>query len=334
MTLSPLIVIIVLSLLTESFFSGSEIAIVSCNKIKIKLLAEKGVGRASLILKLFKKPERLLATTLIGTNISVIVSSFAANELFAVLFGRPYSGFAILLLIPLVLIFGETIPKSISQNNAEAVALMAIYPLTLIMILLFPIISLSGSVAALVLGKKKRGEGSKNPFVTKEELKIILASEKILQEYHETVIVQRILDFTSARVKEHMTPLSKIVSMPSDSRSVDIVKAMTESGFSRIPIFTGRRENIIGIVDARDLLEKEDAAAAIGPKIKKVPSVRETEKIQSLMRSLQKEGCHLALVENAHKQIIGIITIEDILEEIVGEILDEFDAPLKTQFHA
>ncbi len=333
MSIPFLTIIIALSLFTESFFSGSEIAIVSCNRIKIKLLSERGVGRASLIMKLFKKPERLLATTLIGTNISVIVSSFAANELFAVLFGRPYSGLAIILLIPLVLIFGETIPKSISQNNAETVALLAIYPLSFIMTLFFPVISLTGIVATLVLGKRKKGKGPKNPFVTKEELKIILSSEKILQEYQETAIVQRILDFTSARVKEHMTPFAKIISMPSDSHITDIVKVMEESGFSRIPIFAERKENIIGILEVRDLLDTDDTEEAIELKIKKVPSVIETEKIQNLMRSLQKEGHHLALVENARKQTIGIITIEDILEEIVGEILDEFDAPLKSAFH-
>ena len=333
MKIPLLLAVILLSLLIESFFSGSEIALVSCNRIRIRVLADGGIRGARLILKLLKRPERLLATTLIGTNIAVIVSSFAANELFSTMFGRKYSGLAILLLVPLVLIFGETIPKSISRNNAEAIALFSIYPLSWIMLALFPLISISSAFATMILGKEKAKKRMKNPFVTKEELQIILTSEKSLQERYETALLKKILDFATASVRNHMTPLSKIISISKDFKIVDAIKTITESGFTRIPVFDGEKENIIGIIDARDLLETGKPDELIEAKIRKVLTVRENEKIQNLLREFQTEGYHLALVQNAEKKAIGIITVEDILEEIVGDIIDEFDKPPKDGSH-
>ncbi|MEW5806119.1 MAG: hemolysin family protein [Acidobacteriota bacterium] len=327
MKIPLLLLAILLLLLTEGFFSGSEIAIVSSDRIKIKLLADQGVRRASLILKLLEKPERLLATTLIGTNISVISSSFAANELFATLFGRRYSGFAILFLVPLVLLFGETIPKSISRNNAEGIALISIYPLSAILVLLFPLVSLTGTFAMLFFGKDRILEKRKNPFVTREELKILLQSEKNLKERYETTFVNRIIDFAAAAVKDHMTPAFRIVSVPRDSKIIEVVCTIRESGFTRIPVYERERGNIIGLVDARDLLESKEDDETIESKIGKVLVIAEDERIQDLLKDFQKEGCHFAVVRNQQGEVTGIITIEDILEEIVGEIFDEFDKP-------
>ena len=193
------------------------------------------------------------------------------------------------------------------------------------MVILFPLISFAGNFATFILGKEKTGKGLKNPFATKEELRIILTSEKSLQGRYETVFVRRILNFASATVREHMTPISRTVSMSKNAKVVDMVRIIAESGFSRIPIFDGEERNIIGIIDARDLLEKSNMDETVESKIRKVLTVHENEKIQNLLRDFQKEGCHLALVENDQKRVSGIITVEDILEEIVGEILDEFD---------
>lgn len=330
MEIVSLLLLVTIFLLSEGFFSGSEIAIISSNRIRIKILADQGIRRASLIQKLLKKPERLLATTIIGTNASVIASSFAANELFAGLFGRRYSGFAILILIPLILLFGEIIPKSISMRNAERISLFSIYPLYLTMILLYPLIALTGNLAMMLFGMKKSHKGSKNPFVTREELKIILTSEKNLKGRHETAFLNRILSFAEGRIKEHMTSSPKIVSASRRSTVKELVHIITKSGYSRIPVYEGGRSDIVGVVDAKDLLDLTDPAESIESKIRKVLVVKEEEKIQNLLKDFQKERCHLAIVKNKLGKLSGIITIEDVLEEIVGEILDEFDKPTES----
>ncbi len=329
MEVIALLITVAIFLLSEGFFSGSEIAIISSNRIRIKVLADQGIRGARLIQKLLKKPERLLATTLIGTNASVIASSFAANELFAVLFGRRYSGFAILILIPLILLFGEIIPKSLSLRSAERISLFSIYPLYLIMILLYPLIALTGNLTLILFGRSKSHKRKKNPFATREEIEIIIKSEKNLKGHYETTIFNRILGFTEGRVKEHMTPLPRIFSASKKSSVRELVLLIRRSGYSRIPIFEGEKSNIIGVVDAKDLLETKDSAEPIGSKIRKVLAVREEEKIQNLLKDFQKERCHLAIVKNKIGKLTGLITIEDVLEEIVGEILDEFDKPME-----
>lgn len=330
MEILALLVAVILFLLSEAFFSGSEIAIISSNRIRIKVLADQGIKRASLVQKLLKKPERLLATTLIGTNASVIASSFAANELFAELFGRRYSGFAILILIPLILLFGEIVPKSISMRNAERISLFSIYPLYLTMITFYPLIILAGSLATMLFGRARLHKRRKNPFVTREELKIIIKSEKNLKGRYEKTFLNRILSFAEGTVKEHMTPSFKIVSTPRKSMVREVVQTITRSGYSRIPIYEGERGNIIGIVDAKDLLESINPTELIESKIRKVLVVKEEEKIQNLLKDFQRERCHLSLVKNKLGKLTGIITIEDVLEEIVGQILDEFDKPMES----
>lgn len=288
MQIVALLLTVGIFLLTECFFSGSEIAIISSNRIRIKVLADQGIRRARLIQKLLKKSERLLATTLIGTNASVIASSFAANELFAELFGRRYAGFASLLLIPLILLFGEIIPKSISLRNAERISLFSIYLLFLVMILLYPLIAMTGNLALMLFGKSESRSRKKNPFATREELKIIMESEKHLKGSYETTIFNRILGFAEGGIKEHMTPSSRIFSASRRSSLRDLVLLVKRSGHSRIPIYEEEKGNIIGVFDAKDLLVTQNPAESISSKIQKVLVVKEEEKTQNLLDEFDK----------------------------------------------
>jgi CBS domain containing-hemolysin-like protein len=199
------------------------------------------------------------------------------------------------------------------------------------MIILYPLIAFTGNLALMLFGRSEHRKGRKNPFVTREELKIIIKSEKILKGRYETAILNRILGFAEGRIKDHMTPSPRIVSAPRKSSVRELVLLIKESGYSRIPIYEGHKSNIIGVVHAKELLETTDPAEPIGALVRKVLVAKEEEKIQNLLKDFQKERCHLAVVKDKIGKLTGLITIEDILEEIVGEILDEFDKPLEAR---
>jgi CBS domain containing-hemolysin-like protein len=215
------------------------------------------------------------------------------------------------------------------MRNAERISLFSVYPLFLIMMLLYPLIAMTGNLALTLFGRSASRKKKKNPFATREELKIIIKNEKNLKGRYETTIFHRILDFAEGKIKEHMTPSSRIFSASRKSSVRELVLLIQRSGHSRIPIYEGEKSNIIGVVDAKDLLDTDDPAAFILSKTQKVLVVKKEERIQNLLKDFQKERCHLAIVKDKSGKLTGLITIEDVLEEIVGEIIDEFDKPME-----
>jgi len=313
------LILILIGLSLEGFFSGSEIAFVSVNRVHLFRASERGVRRAHLILGLLRKPEPLLATTLIGTDISVVLTAFSANELFLLYFGRKYAFFSPLVVIPLILIFGELLPKAFFRAYAERMVLLAIYPLRFFMFLLYPVVLL---VSAITGGLSRKEEGRSSPYVTREELKLLLLSGK--EKQPQRMMLTAILELLSTRVGAIMTPLIKAVMVEENAPLREVVAKMRREGFSRIPVYRERVDNIIGLVEAKDLL-----TASRGDRIshfmKQVPFIPELARVENLLSLFGERERELAVVVDEYGSAVGIVSIEDVLEEVVGEIIDEFD---------
>lgn len=325
-----------LCLAAEAFFSGAEVALVSVDRGRMRRLAETGSSAARLIQAMMERPERVLATTLIGTNLSVVAASFLANELIARRFGTEASAWSILILIPPILLFGEILPKTLARRHAEVIALRTAMPLRAAMALLAPLVAVTSGAARLLLRPFHRG-AARLPFVTKEELRMILQADQRLElKREEAALIKRLVDFADARARDSMTPLVEVVSLPQEAGLQDAVRLVHERGYSRLPIYSGRKDNIIGLVEAMDLIDApvDQPEQGVVAYIKKPFYVPETARIDRIMDDLRRNQQEMAVVVDEYGSAVGVLTLEDILEEIIGDILDEFDRPGRSGIEA
>lgn len=309
----------------EGFFSGSEIAIISANRIRLRHRADHGDRRAQHLLDLLEVPDQLLATTLVGTNISVVVATTLATVALIRLFGAAGELYALLLMWPLVLVFGEIVPKTIFQENADRAALLVIRPLRWAMVAFRPISTVVGGVARLLVARKAP---ARSPFVTKEEIESLVhgAEREVDLEVGERLMIRRIFEFGDTPVKEVMVPLVNLVAVPADATTETVIDKVVTSGFSRIPVYRDEIYHIIGLINAFDLLILPENVSTVEDIIRPVHYVPEAKRKDDLLRELQQEKMHMAVVVDEYGGAVGIATIEDLLEEIVGEIHDEYDA--------
>jgi CBS domain containing-hemolysin-like protein len=325
-----LVGLIALCLLAEAFFSGSEVALVSADRARIRRRAEGGSTAARRVQSLMDRPERVLSTTLVGTNLSVVAGSFLGNELFARRFGPEASAWAILMMAPLILLCGEILPKTISRRHADAIALRVALPLQGVMTLLAPVVSLMSGAARLVVRLFSR-RAVANPFVTKEELRLILqADHRLALEKDEAGLIRRLVDFADARVREHMTPLVDVAGLPQEASVRAAIALIHERGFSRLPVHAGRVDNIVGVVQAMKLIDAPPEAwdDPIHPAWTATPFyVPETARIDRVLDEFRRHQQEMAIVVDEYGSASGVITLEDVVEEMVGDVLDEFDRP-------
>lgn len=316
-------------LILEGFFSGSEIALVSARRARLTHLADRGSHSANKVLRLMREPQRLLSTTLMGTNLCTVTATFAANELFVRLWGRQYAGLALLVIFPSTLILGEVIPKNLYRMRATGMALIVIYPLHFFRFLFYPVVSIASVLARGLTYLLTLSRGRRYPYITKEELKLVIATEPPHDVTpDESRMVYRLLSLSATKARQIMTPLSQIAMVSEEASLREVVQLIHSSGYSRIPVYKSKRSNIIGIVHAKDLLRAPSGTrqeGSIGRFIREVLSVAEGTKIDKLLKLLQTKHMEIAFIVNRKGIAAGLVTVEDILEEVVGEIADEFD---------
>jgi putative hemolysin len=323
------IIIVLLCLASEAFFSGSEIAIVSSDKIRLKNKSEEGLRSAKLVEKMLEKPEYLLATTLVGTNLSLVINTVVATSTMIYLFGAKGELYSLILMSLLVLNFGEILPKTIFQHYADKLSLRVIYPIRFMSYLFYPVIFILTRITNFIITFTHGEISSKNPFVTKEELEHIVRTgvkkgSDIKGE--EKKMIKKIFSFSDTTVKETMVPLVDIVALRETSLVEDVVNIAEKFGYSRIPIYSEKIYNIIGIINVYDVLLLPKEEKKISNIIRPAYYVPESKRIDDLLKEFQREGLQLAVVVDEYGGTIGIVTLEDLLEEIVGEIHDEYDS--------
>ncbi len=325
---------IIACIICSAFFSGAETAIVSCNRIRIRHLAQGLDRNAQVAEGLLAKPERVLATTLIGNNISIVLGVVMAATYAGELL-RNYEGLggvvATLVMTPVILIFSEAIPKAYFYRHADIITLRIGGLLKFFSYLFSPLVILSTLLTRRLTGLMG-DESAKNPFVTRDELRVLMweSGRLGILEKHEQDMIHHIFKFRETAVKSVMVPLVAIDAIEVTQKVASALKLVSEHGHSRLPIYEGRIDNIIAYVSTSDLIGKPPQTS-IRKFMKPVLVIPETKGIADLLLDLKARGEHLAVVVDEYGGVSGIATVEDIVEEIVGEIEDEYDEPEREQ---
>lgn len=321
------IVIIVICILAEGFFSGTETALVSVDKTHIKALKEKGHKKAAVVDEALTHPEKFFSTTLLGTNLCTVTSNTIAAFFVIKYFGTTYEFITVLIMTPLILLFAETVPKTIYRYHADIIVFYAIYPIKVLSHLFSPIISILSGITIFFL--KLLGIKSKRlkSHTTREDLENYLAMWNITSGMRsaEKKMVERVFDFTQTTAEDVMVRLINIESVEVNDTVEQAVNVVRRSGYSRIPVYGGEAYNIVGIMHAFDLLRTGNTHASIKELMRVPRYVPNSIPVDELLKQMRTQGISLVVVVNEYGGTTGIVTIEDILEEIVGEIYDEYD---------
>jgi len=319
------LILILAFLLMEAFFSGSEIGVVSADQMKLRHEAAKGSRGAKLALEMLKKPEWLLSTTLVGTNIAVVSNTTIVTALMIELFGEHHSWYAIVLVAPLIWIFGEIVPKSIFQQRANTITPRAIFLLRLASYVFYPILIVFTLTTRLLTWRF--GQNIQNPFTLREEILTMLqmpAAEGDIQP-EEKDMIQRIFSFSETTTYEVMIPLIDVAAIEQGATCGEAIALAHEQAHIRLPVYAERVDKVVGVLNALELLDIEPHKP-IKPFIRDVRFVPPSKDISELLLDLRKDGDTVAVVVDEFGGAAGLVTMEDIMEEVVEEMEDEYDS--------
>ncbi|OGQ30076.1 MAG: hypothetical protein A3B79_03475 [Deltaproteobacteria bacterium RIFCSPHIGHO2_02_FULL_50_15] len=318
-------IITVLCLALEGFFSGSEISLVAVDKQKLRQKAALGHRGAKIAERFIGNPPLLFSVTLLGQNFFIVANTVLATFFIIQRWGTEYE-FLALLLSPLVLIFGEVVPKSFFQQHANRWASKISPFLLAFCYITYPLVSVLSRLTHLMLGGVKN-RSILQPAITKEGLELMLSDREnqanIKPGVRETI--RKILNITETRVYEIMTPLVEADCVRSTTRIREVYEIFRDNGFSRMPVFKDRVTKMIGVLNIFDVLHAEDPEAFVTTMMKPPLYVPDLMVVDELFKLLKSNKKNIAFVVDEYGGVVGIVTIEDILEEIVGEIEDEYD---------
>ncbi len=331
MDLTSTLIIVILGILFEGFFSGSEIAMIAINRIKMKQKADEGDTSAQAVLHLLDTPEKLFASTSLGTNLAMVTTSAVFTAYMVTHLGHKGEWLAMLIISPLVLFGGEIVPKMIFQNRPNTLMLFFIKPLNLFCSVFSPIIGFFTHTSSYVTNKflgEREGNGD---TLSRDQIRQVLSldSQAIDLGVAEKKMIHKIFNFGEINVEQCMVPLIHITAIKDTATMREAHEISNEFGISRLPVFHERMYNLIGILNTFDLIDKPVDSSPISDLVRPAYYVPANKKIDDLLRELQQGGLHMAIVVDEYGGCVGIVTIEDLLEEIVGEIEDEYDKPEK-----
>ena len=321
------IIIIVVCVILSAYFSATETAFSTCNRIRLKNMAEKGNKKAALALRLSDNYDSLISTILIGNNIVNILASSMGALVFANLIVNKDLASAVntAVLTVVILIFGEISPKTMAKNNPETFAIFSAPIINVMRIILFPLIFIFNAWQRLLAKIFKRAD---DQGMTEEELISIIeeAEEEGDIDKEESDLIKSAIEFGDLEVGDIFTPRIDITALPVGATKETVAKVFAESGYSRLPVYDGSIDNIVGILYYKDFYTVAyKASVPLHEIIKPVIYVATTQPVNELMKELQEKQLHMAVVTDEFGSTAGIVTLEDILEEIVGEIWDEHD---------
>ena len=332
MDFATTLILVLFGILLEAFFSGSEIGMVSVNRIKMKQLAEDGNSAARSILKLLENPERLFTTTSLGTNLAMVASTAIFTAFMVTHFGDSGEWMAMSIISPLIFFGGEIIPKVIFQHRADSLMLLMVYPLIFFNKILSPLTSWLSKTSAKLTNRVQLSSAEEHKTFSRDQLRNVLSleSQTVDLGVTEKKIIHNIFNFGELRAEHCMSPLIQMTAIKDTATMIEAHDVANDSGFSRVPVFHERMYNLIGILNTFDLLDQPVDNTPITHLIRPAYYVPPNKKIDDLLKELQQRGLHMAIVVDEYGGCIGLITIEDLLEKIVGEIEDEYDKPEKT----
>jgi putative hemolysin len=326
----PLIAGVVVSLAFSAFFSMSETALLSVSRTRLRYLADQGNPRARLALDLLHRPRRLLATILIGNNITNIVASVLTTALALHYFGHWALGVATGALTLVLLIGGEITPKTFASEHAEWTALHVARPIRLFVHLFRPIeISLSW-ISRLLLRATRASRVRPAQFHTEEEIKVLLrvGRERGHIEAREAELIRAIFEFNDLELDDIVRPAPEVVTVRPDDPLARVAQLVAQTGHSRFPVVDATGRKPLGMVYSKDLLLMAPEAArtlTVNSVIRALPPFPPGTRVAAALQKMQTGGHQMAAVVDAQGNLLGIVTLEDLLEEIVGDITDEYE---------
>ncbi|AQM59921.2 MULTISPECIES: HlyC/CorC family transporter [Clostridium] len=325
------IILLVILLVLSGFFSMSETALMSLSKIRIRHMVEEGVKGSKLVEKLIEDPNRLLGAILIGNNIVNIGASAIATSLAVKIFNGSESAVAVstAIMTVLVLIFGEITPKSIAKQKSEQVALKVSKPVQFCVAVFKPFVAMFTAISSVFIRLFGGDPKATEPFITEEELKTMVGvseEEGVLEDVEKEMIFN-VFDFADLQVKDVMVQRVDVTAIDVNDGYEDILKVIQEDQFSRIPVYDDTIDDIVGVLNVKDLIiaDKRDCKFKVTDYMREPLYTFEFKKITELFNEMKKSRNHMAVVLDEYGGTVGIVTIEDVVEEIVGDIEDEYD---------
>ena len=324
----PQLVALVVLLILSAFFSSAETSLVSVNQIRMRSLAENGNARAKRVLAITSNQSKMLSAILIGNNIVNISASSLATIVAQRIWGNAAVSIATGVLTILVLIFGEISPKTLATANADKLAMLFSGPIRILMIVLTPFIIVINFLAKGVLRLLGYKEDKNKTSFTEDELRTIVevSHEEGVLENDEREMINNVFDFGESQAKDVMIPRIDMTCISIDSTFDEIVEVFRKDKYTRLPVYETSVDNVIGIINVKDLLLCEDKKNFSVQNILRKPYYTyEYKKISELMEELKKTSNNFTIIVDEYGSTVGMITLEDLLEEIVGEIRDEYD---------
>ena len=323
------IIVLIILLVLSGFFSMSETALMALSKIRIRHMVEEGVKGAKLVEKLTEDPNKLLGAILIGNNIVNILASSLATTLFVSLVGPSGVGVATAVMTVLVLIFGEITPKSIAKQKSEEVSLKVSKPINIIVKILKPFIGIFSFISSLFIRLLGGDPKATEPFITEEELRTMVGvseEEGVLEDVEKEMIFN-VFDFADSQVKDVMVQRVDIVAVDTEATYEEVLEVIKTEQFSRIPVYNQTIDDIVGVLYVKDLIiaGQNKEGFKVSDYMREPYYTFEFKKIKELFNEMKKTRNHLSVVLDEYGGTVGIVTIEDLIEEVFGDIEDEYD---------
>ena len=320
------IVTLIILIFLSGFFSSAETAFVSCNKARIRSLADDGNKKAARVLRILEKGSKLLSTVLIGNNIVNLTASAISTMLATEYFGIPV-GIMTGILTFVILIVGEVVPKTWATVSADKMAMLYSGIIEILMIVFTPFILIVNGVAKAILFIMRIDADGKTDAITEDAIKtyVDVSHEDGEIEPEERDMIYNLFDFTDHVAKDIMIPKVRMVSIDVDSKYDEVLAVFKEYMYTRLPVYEGEKEHIIGVINMKEFIGLERKNFKVRDIMRKAYFTHEFKKTQDLLAQMRKETFNIVFVLSEYGTVEGMITLEDLLEELVGEIRDEFD---------
>jgi len=316
--------IIILLIILSAFFSSSEMAFVSINKAVIIEKARMGDKKAKILERLFQNPDNVISAIVIGNNLVNIFASILAGVITTSIFGNIGIGIATVIMMLVLLIFSESTPKAFGIKN-EKLALRVARPLSIVTKILHPLVVLlnyTSSGLISLIGGKEQDNG-----VTEHEIMAMmrLGEEEGTIEKDEREMVNDVFEFDETRAYEIFTPKDKVEFIHQNDTIDDLIKKSIKTGFSRFPAYRNNLDDIVGMVHVKDSLVTKDNSTPVRNIMRKILKIASSMKADDVLREMKRNKTHLALLQDKKGKTLGLVSMEDLIEEIFGEISDEHD---------
>jgi len=321
-----ILLVMVPLMLLQGFFSGSEIALVNADKFKMKHLASLGHKGAQLYMKMFQRPEVILGTTLVGTNISIVALTTLATLLMIQLFGAYGDLLAFFIFTPLFLVFGEVVPKSVYQQKANLLAPIVIFPLRFFSLLFYPLVFIFSRVARIAARLVGVKPSHSSLFITREQVRMILEDTEQMADVDvfDRDRLIRAVRFAETTVADVMIPIAEVTMLSHRQSTDEAIMIARQHGYFRLPVYEDEPGNILGVavLGIWELMDPQLKSMSLEELRTPVWYVVENQPVDEILDELQQRNDHMAIVVDEFGSAVGIITLEDVLERVVGEVIN------------